>query len=85
MQTIFELGEALAARRKELRLKQIDVASMAGMAPAMLSRFENSRLSEIGSRKLLALLGVMGMELAFVTTTSTGQLDELLVERRRAR
>ena len=81
MQTVFELGEALAQRRKSLRLKQSDVAAMAGIAPEMLSRLERGKLPEFGSRKLLAILGALGMELTFAETGSAGSLDELRKER----
>lgn len=81
MQTIFELGEAVALRRKALRLKQSDVAGMAGIAPEMLSRFERGKSPEFGSRKLLAVLAVLGMELQFAETGAAGSLDELWKER----
>jgi transcriptional regulator with XRE-family HTH domain len=50
-------GEAVAARCKQLKLKQGDVAVMAvmaGLTAKSLSRFERGRCSEWGSRKLLA-------------------------------
>lgn len=81
MQTVFELGDAVASRRKALRLRQADVAAMAGIAPEMLSRFERGKLAEFGSRKLLAVLGALGMELAFVETGIAGSLDALRKER----
>ena len=62
MQTLAELGEATAARRKTLGLKQSVVASKAGVTAESLSRFERGRSAEFGSRKLLAVLAVLGME-----------------------
>jgi transcriptional regulator with XRE-family HTH domain len=47
----------MAARCKQLKLKQGDVAAMAAMADLTaksLSRFERGRCAEWGSRKLLA-------------------------------
>ena len=81
MQTLQELGEAVATRRKQLGLKQGAVAAQAGITPESLSRFERGRGAEFGSRKLLAVLAVLGMELNVVPTGQSGTLDELRRER----
>lgn len=81
MQTLPELGNALAERRKALGLKQGLVAERSGLSQALLSRLEKGRLSELGSRKLMALLAVLGMELAFTEVGAEGTLDELRRER----
>lgn len=81
MQTIVEIGEAVAARRHMLGLQQQVVAERAGITPESLSRFERGRLAEFGTRKLLAVLAVLGMELDAVLTRQSGTLDELRVER----
>lgn len=81
MQTVLELGEAVAARRRSLGLKQGDVAASAGVSQEALSRFERGKLAEFGSRKLLAVLAALGMELQFVEMGASGSLDELRRER----
>ncbi len=81
MQTLTELGEAIAAKRKALGMKQAVVAGKAGITAESLSRFERGRSAEFGSRKLLAVLAVLGMELRFVETGASGSLDELRKER----
>lgn len=81
MQTLQELGEAVAARRKQLGLKQGDVAAMAGVTAESLSRFERGRSAEFGTRKLLAVLAALGAELDVITQGQTGNLDELRRER----
>lgn len=81
MQTIPELGEAVATSRRSLGLKQGEVAALAGVSQEMLSRFENGKSAEFGSRKLLAVLAVLGMELQFTETRASGSLDELRHER----
>lgn len=81
MQTVLELGEAVAARRRFLGLRQGEVAARAGVAQASLSRFERGKLAEFGSRKLLAVLAALGMELRFVEVGASGSLDELRRER----
>jgi transcriptional regulator with XRE-family HTH domain len=84
MQTLQELGEAVALRRKVLGLRQQIVAEQAGITPESLSRFERGRSAEFGSRKLLAVLAVLGMELNVVPTGQAGTLDELRRERNEA-
>ncbi len=81
MQTILELGVAVAARRRALGLKQGDIAAHAGVSQETLSRFERGKLAEFGSRKLLAVLAALGMELKFVEMGASGSLDELRSER----
>lgn len=84
MQTLQELGQAVAVRRKDLGLKQSDVAMRAGVTPESLSRFERGRSAEFGSRKLLAVLAVLGMEINVVPMGQSGTLDELRRERNQA-
>ncbi len=81
MQTLVELGEAVATRRRSLRLNQGDVAARAGISQEALSRLERGKLPEFGSRKLLAVLSILGMELQFVEIGASGSLDELRRER----
>jgi HTH-type transcriptional regulator / antitoxin HipB len=81
MRTLQELGEAVAASRRELRLDQKDVAAQAGVTRESLVRFERGRLPEFGSRKLLAILAVLGMEVTFTKIGMSGSLDELRRER----
>jgi len=81
MNTIQELGEAVAARRRILGLRQADVARHAGITPESLSRFERGRSAEFGARKLLAVLAVLGMELEVAVASQSGTLDELRRER----
>jgi hypothetical protein len=44
-------------------------------------RFERGQLTEFGSRKLLAVLAVLGMEISFTEVGQSGTLDELRRER----
>jgi transcriptional regulator with XRE-family HTH domain len=81
MKSLQELGLAVAARRRALGLKQRAVARQAGITPESLSRLERGRAVEFGSRKLLAVLTVLGMELQFSETGQSGSLDELRRER----
>lgn len=71
----------MAARRKQRGLKQGDVAARAGVSAESLSRFERGRAAEFGTRKLLAVLAVLGAELDVIAQGQTGNLDELRRER----
>ena len=84
MQTLQELGQAVAKRRRTLGLRQQVVAAQAGITPESLSRLERGRLVELGTRKLLAVLSILGMELDVVLTRQSGMLDELRIERSQA-
>jgi HTH-type transcriptional regulator / antitoxin HipB len=81
MQTLAELGEAVSARRKALGLNQSDVALRSGITRESLVRFEREQVSEFGSRKLLAVLAVLGLEMTFTEVGVSGTLDELRRER----
>jgi transcriptional regulator with XRE-family HTH domain len=81
MQTLTELGEAVAAKRKALKLSQSKVASRTALTRETLVRFERGQLSEFGSRKLLAVLAVLGLEISFTEVGAAGTLDELRRER----
>lgn len=81
MDSLAELGAAVASRRKALKLKQKDVAARTGLSADSLSRFERGAGPEFGARKLLLILAVLGMELAFVETGQGGTLDDLRKER----
>lgn len=81
MQTLQELGEAVAVRRRALGLQQGMVADSAGITAETLSRFERGHVAEFGARKLLAVLAVLGMELDLQISGQSGLLDELRDER----
>ena len=81
MDNLQELGEAVAARRRDLKLTQAKVAQAAGVNPTVLSRLERGRVSEYGARKLLQVLAVLGLEVEFRERGQAGSLEELKRER----
>jgi HTH-type transcriptional regulator / antitoxin HipB len=81
VQTLAELGEAVSAKRKSLGLNQSEVALRSGITRESLVRFERGQVSEFGSRKLLAVLAVLGLEISFTEVGISGTLDELRRER----
>lgn len=76
MITLQELGCQVAARRRQLGLKQVDVAKTSGVTAELLSRFERGHLSELGSRKLIAVLSALGLEISLGTKTSAFVSEE---------
>jgi len=62
-------------------MSQSEVANRTGLTRETLVRFERGQLTEFGSRKLLAVLAVLGMEMNFVEEGMSGTLDELRRER----
>ncbi|MGB8097393.1 MAG: helix-turn-helix domain-containing protein [Terracidiphilus sp.] len=81
MQSLAELGEAVAARRMALGLSQSFVAARSGLTRETIVRFERGQVTEFGSRKLLAVLAVLKMEMTFTDVGVSGTLDELRIER----
>jgi len=81
MHTLAELGGAVAARRRALKLHQSEVAARSGLSRESLVRFERGQLTEFGSRKLLAVLALLGMEITFTEVGKSSTLDELRRER----
>lgn len=56
------LGTALRQRRKSLRLNQAELAALAGVGLAFLYELEHGKAT-VRIDKLLAVLGVLGVEL----------------------
>jgi len=64
------LGELIRTLRKERKLSQQDVAQKYGMSRATISGIENNTISEIGLRKVEAILNGFGYELTAVPRQS---------------
>lgn len=77
-----ELGEQIAARRKERKLTQTAVARSAGVSRATLEALENGRLGELGHAKLSRILAVLGLEFALREASPRPTLDDLMEENR---
>jgi transcriptional regulator with XRE-family HTH domain len=83
MNNLTDLGRAVAQLRVERGVTQGDLATQAGVAKSSLSRFEAGSAGEFGSRKLLRVLEVLGMEVRLVAadTDQTFNLDDALAAR----
>jgi len=61
-----KLGELIKSLRKQSKLSQQALAAQYGMSRATISGIENNTLSEIGIRKVEAILNGFGYELCAV-------------------
>jgi transcriptional regulator with XRE-family HTH domain len=83
MLTLAALGSQIAARRKALRLRQLDLARKAGVSRATLDALENGRSGELGFSKVSKILSALGLELQVQDAKPRRPtLDELLSEDR---
>jgi len=78
-----EVGQQIATIRKDKRLTQVQLAALAGLSRATVDAFENGRASDIGTSRLIRILGVLGLELVVrPATQERPTLEELLEEAR---
>ena len=81
MNSLPELGRAVAVLRKQRNMTQKELATLSGLGTSTLARFETGGVAEFGSRKLLRLLEVLGHEMAFTPGRASFTLDDALAER----
>jgi transcriptional regulator with XRE-family HTH domain len=68
-------------KRKQLRLRQAELARLSGLSLDTVKSFEQGRLQELGFTKLVRLLAVLGLELRLhEANLGRPTLDELLDE-----
>jgi len=84
MNSLSDLGRAVARLRKERGMTQKELAALSGMGQSTLARFETGGVAEFGSRKLLRLLEVMDYEVSFAPMNRSFTLDDALADRQRA-
>jgi transcriptional regulator with XRE-family HTH domain len=84
MNSLPDLGRAIAHLRKKHGMTQKELATLVGMGQSTLARFETGGVAEFGARKLLRLLEVLGHEIDYVPMKRSFTLDDALVERQRA-
>jgi len=78
---IDELGKNIGDARKGQGLRQIDLATRAGVSRATIDALENCRAADIGFSKLSRILAALGLELAVrPATNERPTLDQLMKE-----
>lgn len=68
--TVSQVGALLASRRKHLKMSQAEVAARIGLSQNRLSVLE-SNPATLTVKQLLALLGTLGLEVAFAEKKPT--------------
>ena len=61
---LVDIGQLVQTRREALGLSQARLARLAGLSRATVNQLENGHLVDLGAAKLLALLNLLGLELA---------------------
>lgn len=78
------LGTAIAERRKERGLRQIDLAQKAHVSRATIDALENGRLGELGIGKVIRILSALDLDLTVGEARKRRPtLDELMQEDQR--
>jgi transcriptional regulator with XRE-family HTH domain len=77
-------GSVVRAVRVRLRLRQADVARMAGISPTTISRIEHGRLDEIALGTLRRVAAVLEIRVDLVPRWRGGELDRLMGARHSA-
>jgi len=77
---LFDIGQQIRAERKRRKLSQADLARLLRMSRTTISQIENGTVQEIGVRKLIRILDVLGLELRVRSAGAPPTLDELRQE-----
>ena len=76
------LGERIAARRRELRMTQPELARRAGVGRSTLAALEGGKMAELGFNKIALILAALGLDLKLVTANrGRPTFDELKEDR----
>jgi transcriptional regulator with XRE-family HTH domain len=75
MMRLIEIGHRLKELRAARSLSQAELAALAGVTRSTVSRLENGTLNDLGIKKLLALLELVGADLNVGPRTRSGAPD----------
>lgn len=86
--TLADLGRLVRERRRQLGLSQVQLARRAGLSQTVISLLERGIQTELGLRKALRLLSVLGLALEAGPARQQAEpdaptLDDLIEENRR--
>ena len=77
---LFEIGKEIRVERKKRKLSQADLAKLLRMSRTTISQVESGTVQDIGVRKLIRILEVLGLELRVRRAGAPPTLDELREE-----
>lgn len=72
---LIEIGKTLRTLRQEAGYSQQALAQLAGVARETVSRIENGTYNDLGVKKLIALLALVGGELRVERLAPSGRAD----------
>jgi transcriptional regulator with XRE-family HTH domain len=77
---LFDIGKEIRVERKKRKLSQADLAKLLRMSRTTISQVESGTVQDIGVRKLIRILEVLGLELRVRRAGAPPTLDELREE-----
>lgn len=77
---LFDIGKEIRVERKRRKLSQADLAKLLRMSRTTISQVESGTVQDIGVRKLIRILEVLGLELRVRRAGAPPTLDELREE-----
>jgi transcriptional regulator with XRE-family HTH domain len=77
---LFDIGQQIRTERKRRKLSQDDLARLLGMSRSTISQIESGTVQDIGVRKMIRILEVLGLELRVRSAGAPPTLDELREE-----
>jgi len=82
MADLLEIGSAVRARRKELKLTLPALSERSGVSRARIAALETQRIPEIGFKNLVSVLNAIGLDLRLTTLNrNRPTLEDLLSEK----
>ncbi len=79
---LLDIGNKIRSVRKKRGLSQAELARMLSMSRSTISQIESGTVQEIGVRKLMRLLGSLGLELVVRSAGSPPTLEDLQDEQK---
>ena len=73
-----ELGQQLAHLRKQAGYSQAMLAKYSGVSRATIAGFETGRTTDLGTRKLIKLLGILRHELTIREASPRPTFEEII-------
>lgn len=77
---LFEIGRQIRQARKQRRMSQAALAGLLAMSRTTIGQIENGIVPEIGVRKLIRIMEILGLELRVRPAGSPPTLDEIRAE-----
>jgi transcriptional regulator with XRE-family HTH domain len=73
-----ELGKRIVQLRKQAGYSQTTLAQYSGISRATIAGFETGRATDLGTRKLIKLLAILGHELSIREASPRPTFEEIL-------